>query len=209
MNTSPTPVPGQTNPSTFKKWAAAALLAGGVGVTGLALAGPASAQDDTTTTAPTEQTTADQSDASTAPDQAADEARPRRGGPRGEGLETVAETLGMSIEDLRAELDDDTSLADVAEANGVEVQAVIDAMVDNATTRLDEKVAEGDLTQAEADERLANLTERITERVNTAGRPEGRGGPGCDDGEAPADTPADGEAPADAPAAEGFGTLIG
>ena len=66
----------------------------------------------------------------------------------------------------------------MAEAQGVDVQAVIDAMVAGVKEHLDEKVASGDLTQAEADERLAEATERITDLANN-GRPErgDRGGP--------------------------------
>ena len=66
--------PNHTAPSGFKKWAAAALLAGGLGVTGLALAGPASAQDNTSTTAKTEQTQPTQADAGTASNKVGDQA---------------------------------------------------------------------------------------------------------------------------------------
>ena len=200
--------------SNFKKWAAAAVLTTGLGLGGMALAGPASAQDETSTTAPTEQT---QPDAS-APDTSGDQAE--RPGRRGKGLETAAEALGLSVEDLRSELGEDTSLADVAEAQDVDVQTVIDAMVAEARTHLDERVSDGGLTQERADERLANLTERITERANTAGRPEGGRGPsgrgGCDKGDeapadggsAPADAPAD-DTPADGFSQDGLGSVIG
>ena len=198
--------PTHTAPSGFKKWAAAALLAGGLGVTGLALAGPASAQDNTSTTAKTEQTQPTQADAGTASNKVGDQAdRPPKDGRGGPGLEAAAKAVGMSVDDLKSELNQDTSLADVAKAHDVEAKTVIDAMVTDAKTHIAEQVTAGDLTQAQADKRLANVTERITERVNTAGRPEGHGGPGgCDkDGAPPADgeAPAKGdEAPADAPA---------
>lgn len=92
-----------------------------------------------------------------------------RGGP---GLDAAAETLGLSVEDLRTALSEGQSLADVAAANGADVQSVIDALVAEAQTHTAEKVAEGDLTQEEADERLATVTERITAMVNGE-RPEG------------------------------------
>lgn len=92
-----------------------------------------------------------------------------RGGP---GLDAAAEVLGTTVDDLRSALRDGQSLADVAAANGVDVQAVVDALVAEAQAHLGEKVAEGDLTQEEADARLAEITERITAMVNGE-RPEG------------------------------------
>jgi hypothetical protein len=105
-----------------------------------------------------------------------------RGGPGfGAGLSTVAETIGITEDELRTQLQEDgATIASVAEANGSSAQAVIDALVAAAKTHLDEEVAEGDHTQAEADEKLADITERITAMVNgelPAGGP-GMGGPG-------------------------------
>lgn len=88
----------------------------------------------------------------------------RRGTGLGSGV--VADALGMEEDALREALRDGQTLAEVAEAQGVDVQVVIDAAVAELSTRLDEKVAEGDLTQEEADERLAEATERITERID-------------------------------------------
>lgn len=103
----------------------------------------------------------------------------RRGGPGGPGHhgrgpgrhpgmdgEVVAELLGIDAVELRAALRDGQSIADLAEANGVDVQTVIDALVDEAEGHLDLAVEDGRLTEAEADERLADITERITDRVN-------------------------------------------
>src|SRR5687768_14994943 len=66
-----------------------------------------------------------------------------RGGPRGHvgariSLESAATTIGISLDDLRAALEGGQTLAEVATANGVEPQAVIDALVAQATTKLDE-----------------------------------------------------------------------
>jgi hypothetical protein len=96
-------------------------------------------------------------------------------GHRGQGLEAAAEALGMDQAELRDQLRDGSTLAEIAQAQGVDVQVVIDALVAEAKAHLDEKVAEGDLTQEEADERLAEIAERITDRVNDGG---GRGGKG-------------------------------
>jgi uncharacterized protein YidB (DUF937 family) len=95
------------------------------------------------------------------------------GGPRGgirAGLDAAAEALGISVEDLRAALRDDRTIADVAEERGVDVQAVIDAMVADATAHIDEEVAEGDLDADRATELKEDLPERITDLVNQGPR---------------------------------------
>lgn len=92
-------------------------------------------------------------------------------------LEAAATALDMTEEELREALAaDDTSLADVAEAQGVEVDALVDALVTAAQERIAQAVEDGDLTQEQADERLADLEDRITERVNSDDR--GQRGPG-------------------------------
>ena len=98
-----------------------------------------------------------------------------RGG--GEKLETLAETLGTDAESLRQALRDGQSIAEIAEANGVDPQTVIDSMVAEATERIDQGVADGRIDTAEADEIKAGLAERITARVNGE-RPEGFEGRG-------------------------------
>jgi len=111
--------------------------------------------------------------------------RSGRHGGRGHGFgfgpgpvsEAAAEALGMTEEELRDALREGTTLAEIAEAEGVEVQKVIDALVADASERLDERVADGDLTREQADERLAKLTERITEMVQEGWR-HARGGHG-------------------------------
>ena len=89
-----------------------------------------------------------------------------RGGHPGFDGEVVADLLGVTPEELRDALRDGQSIADVAAANGVDVQTVIDALVAEAETHHDQAVTDGRLTQDEADERLADITERVTEMVN-------------------------------------------
>lgn len=92
----------------------------------------------------------------------------RRGHRGGCNMEEAAAAIGIDQAELREALDSGQSIADVAEANGVAVQEVIDAMVEAETEHISEKVAEGRLTQEEADEKLAELETRITDRVNGA-----------------------------------------
>lgn len=132
---------------------------------------------------------------------ALDAAGPMGGGPGhghgrgGFGLEAAATALGMTSDELRTALQDGSTLAEVATAQGVDVQTVIDALVAEATTHIAEEVTEGDLTQAEADAKIAELTTRITEQVNSA-MPMRGPGPGHhdDDDDASADTGADASA---------------
>lgn len=87
----------------------------------------------------------------------------RRGG---RGLGTAADVIGIESDALREALNDGQSIADVAAANGVDAEDVIDALVAEKTERIDGAVESGRLTQDEADERLAELEDRITEKVN-------------------------------------------
>ncbi|TFV66970.1 UNVERIFIED_ORG: hypothetical protein E4P37_04410 [Bacillus sp. AZ43] len=83
-------------------------------------------------------------------------------------LSAAATAMDMTEDELREALRaDDTSLADVAAAQGVDVDALVDALVAAADERIAQAVENGDLTQEQADERLADLEARITERVNS------------------------------------------
>ncbi len=95
--------------------------------------------------------------------------RPGRGH-GGFGIERgeIAELFGLEPDALRDLLQDGQSLADVATAQGVDVQTVIDTLVNAAKEHLDQAVTNGRLTQEEADAKLVEITERITEMVNTA-----------------------------------------
>ncbi len=117
-------------------------------------------------------------------------------GPRGQrgfrNSETVTETLGLTADELQEARAAGQSLADVATVQGVDVDTLVQALVDDVEEHLAEHVAEGDLTQEEADEKLADAEERVTERVNTApGEGDGergtRGPRGSRGGDAPAD----------------------
>ena len=94
------------------------------------------------------------------------EHRADRGRRPGMDGEVVAELLGIDLADLRSGLRAGQSIADLAEANGVDVDTVIDALVAEAAGHLDLAVENGRLTEAEAAEQLVDVTERITARVN-------------------------------------------
>lgn len=69
----------------------------------------------------------------------------RRAEHRQASLETAASVIGVTADELKTALQSGQSIADVATANGVDPQAVIDALVTEAS---------------------ANLTQRITDMVN-------------------------------------------
>ncbi len=87
----------------------------------------------------------------------------------GEGLTAVADALGLTVDELRTSLQDGQTLAEVAAAQGVDAQTVIDTLVVAAGEHLAEEVTEGDMTQDEADAKLAEITTRITDAVNNGG----------------------------------------
>jgi uncharacterized protein (DUF433 family) len=95
-------------------------------------------------------------------------------GPRGEHLEIVAEVLGMTVDEVREAVAGGQTIAELAEAQGVPLQDVADALVAAEAERLQQAVEDGRLTQEEADERIARIEENILERLESGER----GGPG-------------------------------
>jgi len=114
----------------------------------------------------------------------------RHGGHGGLDLDAAATALGMTEAELRTALDGDKTLAQVAADEGVAVDTLITAIVEAEKTEIAQAVTDGELTQAQADERLADLTERVTERVNSThlGGHHGHDGDHADDDDDTDDT---------------------
>ncbi len=102
---------------------------------------------------------------------------PHRGGPgfgagpgfghrRGPGLDAAAKYLGLTEAQLRTQLENGKSLAEVAKAQGKTVDGLVDALVSGAQTKLDAAVKAGMLTQTQADGMLSELKEHISDFVN-------------------------------------------
>lgn len=86
------------------------------------------------------------------------------------GLETAAQALGMTEDELRTALQaDGASLAKIAQDRGVAVDTVVDALAADVRERLGEAVKEGRLTQEQADQRLADLQQQVTDWVDSTG----------------------------------------
>jgi hypothetical protein len=102
------------------------------------------------------------------------------GGHRFGHLDAAATYLGLSETELRTQLSDGKTLADVAKAEGKTVDGLVSALVADEKKELDAAVSSGRLTQAQADELLANAEERFTDLVNGTlpqRGPRGFGGP--------------------------------
>jgi hypothetical protein len=93
------------------------------------------------------------------------------------GLDAAATYLGLTEDQLRSELDNGKSLADVAKAHGKTVDGLVQALVADSKKHLDEAVADGHLTKAEETQMLSRLEQGIRDMVNGV-RPEGMPRPG-------------------------------
>lgn len=78
----------------------------------------------------------------------------------------AADVIGIGPVELLEEIRDGRTIAEVAEANGADVSAVVDAVVAALQERLDSAVENGWITEQEADERAAELEEQATAIVN-------------------------------------------
>ena len=90
-------------------------------------------------------------------------------------LDAAATYLGLTEAELRAELQDGKTLAEIAKAEGKSVDGLIQALVKAANERITDAVADGKLTQAQANELEEDLEERITDLVNGKLRGPGPG----------------------------------
>jgi uncharacterized protein YidB (DUF937 family) len=84
-------------------------------------------------------------------------------------LEKAAEVIGIDEEALFSALEDGQTIAEVAQANGVEAQTVIDALLDAENAFIDELEAAGDVTAEEAAEWRAEVPTDTAEFVNEGG----------------------------------------
>jgi hypothetical protein len=94
----------------------------------------------------------------------------------GHVMDAAAEALGMTQDDLMEQLRDGASLAEVAEAQGKDIEAFKTALLDQVKAQLDELVAENDLTQDQADDIFQRAEENIDDIVSGEGCPGGIGG---------------------------------
>jgi polyhydroxyalkanoate synthesis regulator phasin len=94
------------------------------------------------------------------------------------GLDAAATYLGVTTAQLQTDLQNGQTLADVAKAQGKDVDGLVTAMVNAASTKIDAAVKAGTLTQSQADAITADLKQRITDQVNGVRPSMPEGGPG-------------------------------
>jgi hypothetical protein len=82
------------------------------------------------------------------------------------GLDTAATYLGLTAAQLRSELEDGKTLAQIAKDHGKTAAGLVNELLDAAKERIDAAVTAGRLTRSDADSLLAGLKDRITNLVN-------------------------------------------
>jgi hypothetical protein len=171
-------------PSRSKKLVALAFagtVAGAVAGAAVAVPAIAGAQTQSSTTAPdkaqwltdalqklVDQGTITQAQAE-AVTAAIEAARPAMGPGRGPGprhLDAAAAAIGIDEAALRDALANGQTIAQVAADHGVDVQAVIDALVADMQSHLADAVAQGRITQERADQMAADAAARAADVVN-------------------------------------------
>jgi len=77
----------------------------------------------------------------------------------------AAEALDMTVEDLRAELRDGKTIAELAEAKGVDTQAIVDAYLAQISEQLDQDVKDGRMTEKQAEWMVEQSRTRIEQFI--------------------------------------------
>jgi hypothetical protein len=94
-------------------------------------------------------------------------------------MDLAAEELGMSVQDLMAELQSGKSLAELADEKGVDTQAIVDAYLAQLEENLQQAVSDGKMTQKQADWMLKQAGEMVPQMLdNTWGDHFPHGCPG-------------------------------
>jgi len=79
--------------------------------------------------------------------------------------ETVSDLLGLTTEEICELRTDGNSLADIAAANGVTVDVLVDAVMADKIAEVEALVADGTITQAQADQMVERMTERVEDML--------------------------------------------
>ena len=90
----------------------------------------------------------------------------------------LADALGMTSEELYAALSDGQTIAELAAAQGVEMDALVDALVAPRILQLEQAVADGYMTQEQADWMIEMMTTQMAWRLESLNLGYGDGGCG-------------------------------
>jgi hypothetical protein len=91
-------------------------------------------------------------------------------------VDATAEATDLTVDEVIAALQEGQTFAEIAQAQGVEPQAIVDAFLADRRAALEQAVADGRLTQEQADEMLAEMTEHVSERLDETWTPRTFGG---------------------------------
>ena len=80
-------------------------------------------------------------------------------------VDLTAEVTGLTQDEVIAALQEGQTPAQIAEAQGVEAQSIVDAFLADRKVALEQAVADGRLTQEQVDLMLDNMSEHLSERV--------------------------------------------
>ena len=84
-------------------------------------------------------------------------------------MEALGEALGLSAEDVHAALADGQTMADLIAAQGLEMDAVIERLLEPQAARLAQNLQDGKLTDVQVDALLALERARLEERLTATG----------------------------------------
>jgi hypothetical protein len=96
----------------------------------------------------------------------------------------AAEQLGLTVEQVVAELSAGISIAQLAENHGQDGQAIVDAFLAERQAALDAAVEAGTLSQVQADQMAAHMAPMIQNRVEQPWRAAGNAAGPCHGGQA-------------------------
>ncbi|MFA5307884.1 MAG: hypothetical protein WC370_00165 [Dehalococcoidales bacterium] len=100
----------------------------------------------------------------------------------GQGIcsDNVTSLLGLTAEEIQAQRQEGLSLVQIAAAQGITEEQLIDAVMAERQARIQERVTTGTLTQERATFMLQNMEQNVVRAINrtTVGKPEWAGGNG-------------------------------
>ena len=97
------------------------------------------------------------------------------GGPNNSLVAVVAQVLAVDKAELFPDLVAGQTLAQIAEAHGVSLDTIVDAVLAPRVTWLNQAVAAGRLTQAQADTMLASMRTNVTAQLTAVHTPNSSG----------------------------------
>jgi hypothetical protein len=90
-------------------------------------------------------------------------------------VDATAEATGLTADEVIAALQEGQTFVQIAEAQGIDPQAIVDAFLADRKAALEQAVADGRLTQEQADRMLEEMGEHVSERLEQPWTPRSSG----------------------------------